>query len=89
MIEKIDSNQIQNIVENPLARQPNPPGAIPGNDADAALEVKYASVINEAMKTPQNDAAAVQQAKELLASGELESDKNIKEAAENIINFGI
>ncbi|MHC4158174.1 MAG: hypothetical protein ACYSSO_03755 [Planctomycetota bacterium] len=89
MIEKIDYNQIQNLQENASSRQSNPAGTTSNNNADAALEVNYASLINEAMNTTQTDTTAVQQAQELLSSGQLESEKNTQEAAENIINFGI
>ena len=89
MIEKIDYNQIQNLLENASSRQSKPAGTTSNNDADAALEINYASLINAAINAPQTDTTAVQQAQELLSSGELESEENTREAAENIIDLGI
>ncbi len=88
MIEKIDSNQPL-IKPEPSPRQSDPTRA-PGNDGeDASLQADYASLIDEAIQTPQTDAKAVQRAQKLLSSGQLESPKNIRTAAENIIEFGI
>jgi hypothetical protein len=41
------------------------------------------------MQAAQTDTQVVQQAKELLLSGQLESNQSILQAAENIINLGI
>lgn len=64
---------------------------VPNNDADASLQINYASLIDEAVKLKinENDAEAVKQARNLLMSGKLESPENIKAAAENIIDIGI
>jgi len=86
MIEKIDHNQINNILEN--SSQQSGTGNIQNNQLNASLEVNYASLIEKAMQD-QTDSAQVQQAEELLKSGQLETDQNIQAAAENIINFGI
>jgi len=89
MIEKVDSNQIQGFLEKSSSRQPNSAAALPGNEADVSVQVNYASFIDRAMQTPQRDSQAVQKARELLLSGELESPENIQQAAENIVNFDI
>ncbi len=89
MIEKVDSNQIQGFLEKSSSRQPNSTAALPDNDVDASIQVDYASFIDRAMQTPQTDSRAVQKARELLLSGELESPENIQQAAENIVNFDI
>ncbi len=89
MIEKVDSNQIQGFLEKSSSRQLNSAAALPGNEADVSIQVNYASFIDRAMQTPQTDSRAVQKARELLLSGELESPENIQQAAENIVNFDI
>lgn len=89
MIEKVDTNQIQGFLEKSSSRQPNSTTALPDNDVDASIQVDYASFIDRAMQTPQTDSKAVERARELLLSGQLESLKNIKRAAKNIITFGI
>ena len=59
------------------------------NDADASLQVDYAFLIEEAVQRPQSDSNLVQQAQQLLLSGQLESPENIRAAAANIATFGI
>ena len=88
MIDKIDTNQP--VIDSGLsAAQPKPARAIPDNDADVSVQVNYASLIDKAMQEPKDDAERVQQARELLLSGQLESPENIREAAENIVEYGI
>jgi len=89
MIEKVDTNQIQGFLEKSSSRQPNSAAALPANDADVSVQVNYASFIDKAMQTPQTDSQAVQKARELLLSGQLESPGIIQQAAKNIITFGI
>ena len=89
MIEKIDTNQIQELLGQSPSKQPNSAKALPNNDADVSLQVDYASFINEATQTQQTDTEAVQQAQELLLSGQLESPQHTQAAAENIVKFGI
>jgi len=86
---KIDTNQIQDILEKLSPRQQNSAKPLTNNDADVSLNVDYASLIDQATQIPQTDTNDVQQAQELLASGQLETPENVREAAENIINFGI
>ena len=89
MIEKIDPNQIRDILEKPSSKQPDCDKTPPSNEVDASLQADYASLIEKAMQAPGADAEVVQQAQELLLSGQLESSENIRAAAENIIKFGI
>jgi len=89
MIGKIDNNQIQDILKESSFQQNEPPRIPENNEVDASLQVSYDSLIEKAMQIPQTDTKAVQQAQELLLSGQLESPENIQAAAQNIINFGI
>lgn len=89
MIEPVDTNQIQDLFPKPSPKATNPADTRPDNNADASLQVDYASLIEEATQIPLIDAEAVQHARELLSSGQLESPQNIREAAENIANLGI
>ena len=86
---KIDTNQIQELLQKPSLSQPGSTKALPNNSADASLQVDFASLIDQANQTPQEDTEAVQRAQELLLSGQLDSPENIQAAAENIINLGI
>jgi hypothetical protein len=89
MIEKINNNNIQNILGQTSPMQSGPAGAVPNKNEDVSLQVDYAAIIDKAMQAQQSDAEAVQRAKELLASGRLESPQNIRAAAKNIIDLGI
>ena len=92
MIKKIDTSQIQDLLEKSSSRQSSSKRAIPNDDVgnpDVSVHVNYASFIEKAMQTPKTDSRAVQRARELLLSGQLEYPENICEAAENIITFGI
>jgi len=89
MIDKIGPNS-QPLIESGLsAGQPNPPGVIRGNDVDVSVQVDYASLVDKAMQPPKTDDQLVQQARELLLSGKLDSMGMIREAAENILKYGV
>jgi hypothetical protein len=89
MIGKIQANQIRELLEALSSRQPNAGGAVPNSDADVSVQVNYNSLIEQAMKPSQADDDIVDAARKLLISGKLESPKNCREAAENILKFGI
>ena len=89
MIDEVGTNQIRDFLEKPSSRQPNSAGALPNDDADVSVQVNYASLIDNAMQSPQTDTQAVQRAQELILSGQLESPENIRGAAEKIVTFGI
>jgi len=86
---KIDSNQMQSFFQKPQPNSRNTVRVLSNEDVDASLRVDYASLIDKAVQIPEADSAAVQRARELLLSGELESPENIRKAAENITRFGI
>lgn len=86
---KIETNGIQDFLGKSPPKQLNSAGALSNNDADASLRANYASLIDEATQIPDTDTNTVQQAQQLLLSGQLESPENIRAAAENIITFGI
>ncbi len=89
MIEKINNNQIPDILKESSSRQPEPPREPADNQVDASLQVTYDSLIEKAKEMPQEDADAVERARRLLLSGRLESPENIRAAAENIAEFGV
>lgn len=89
MIEKIDSNLIRELLEKSASQQADSPKPPATSQADASLDVNYASLLENAAQPPETDAQAVRQAQELLASGQLDTPENIRAAAENIVNYGI
>lgn len=88
MIEKIDNNQIPDVLKESSARQADTL-KIPAEEGDVSLQANYDSLIEKAKEIPPEDSTAVQRAQQLLSSGQLESPENIRAAAENIIKFGI
>lgn len=89
MIGEINNNQIQAPSDKPLAGQNNYNKTNLDNDADLSLQVNYASYIKQANQIQTTDNTAVQNAKQLLASGQLDNPENIHRAAEELITFGI
>jgi hypothetical protein len=89
MIGKIQANQLRELLQALSSGQPNSGNPVQDNDADVSVQVNHNSLIEMAMQTPQADDDAIATARELLLSGKLESTKNCREAAENIIKFGI
>ncbi|MHC4748202.1 MAG: hypothetical protein ACYS18_12945 [Planctomycetota bacterium] len=86
---KIDANQIQDILAQSSSTQPNSAKPAQKNDVDASLQVDFTSFIDKATQAPPADTEALERAQKLLLSGQLESPENCREAAENIIKFGI
>lgn len=89
MIDKININQIPDHFDGPSPGQRNHPKPPVNDQADATLQIDFGRLIEQATKMPPADADAVQKAGELLKSGQLDNPANIKEAAENIIKFGL
>ena len=89
MIDKININPIRDQVEGPSSGQANRSKRAPNGQADATLQINFDRLIEQANKIPAEDAVAVQKARQLLESGQLDTPANIKEAAENIIKFGV
>jgi hypothetical protein len=89
MIDKININQIRDHADSQSAGQPNRPKPPVNEQADATLQIDYCSLIEQATKMPPVDTDAVQRARQLLQSGQLDNPSNIREAAEDIIKFGI
>ena len=89
MIDKINNNQVPDILKESSSRQPEPSREPADNQVDASLQVTYDSLIEKAKEMPRQEADAVERARRLLLSGRLESSENIRAAAENIAKFGI
>ena len=89
MIDKININQISDHFDGSSAGGQNRSKAVAGNKADATLQIDYARLMEQALNSQPTDTDAVQKAKELLQSGQLDNPANIKEAAANILKFGV
>lgn len=90
MIEKINNNnKIPDFMDKPTPKQTNTSGARSDINADVSVDVNYASFIDKANQIQETDTQAVQRAKQLLESGQLEDRDFYRQAAEHIIKFGI
>jgi len=89
MIDKININQIPEHFDGPSAGKRTPPKPPVNDQADATLQIDFGRLIEQATKMPPAETDAVQKASELLQSGQLDNPANIREAAENILKFGI
>ena len=89
MIEKIENNQVPNILKESSAMQSGSSNTPAKTGLDASLQVSYDSLIEQAKQIPPEDAIAVQRARELLLSGQLDNPENIRAAAEAIVKLGI
>ena len=89
MIDKININQIPEHFDGQSAGQTNRPKPPANDQADATLQINYGRLIEQATKALPDETDAVQKARELLQSGQLDNPANIKEAAENIAKFGV
>lgn len=89
MIEQIGINNQPLFESGSSTGQPVPPGGLRGNDVDVSIQVNYASLVEKALQPPQEDDQRLQQARELLLSGTLDSDDFIRGAVENLLMYGI
>jgi hypothetical protein len=90
MIDKININQTPEHFDAQSPVQANRTKSPVNNKADAALQIDYGRLIEQAINnTPPAETDAVQKASELLQSGQLDNPANIREAAENILKYGI
>jgi hypothetical protein len=88
MIDKINVNPIRfddSSSGQPVQRQAGPVS----QQGDATLQVNFDKLMEQAKQLPSDDTEIVHKAQELLRSGALDNPASIKEAAENIVKFGI
>lgn len=90
MIDKISINQIPDPRQDGVSSgQQNHPKPAVNDQTDATLRIDFGRLIEQAVNTPPPDKDAVQKAREILESGRLDNPGSIREAAENIIKFGV
>ena len=90
----MDINITNNIISN-LGPSRNPACTTAGENkaencpVDANLRSDYDAIIAKAIESEEINLNAVEQAKILLQSGQLDTPKNIESTAENLLKFGI
>lgn len=89
MIDKINNNRIPDVLRDAVAKSQNCPRSSDDANADVLLQVSHEALIDKAQQPPAEDETAVERARQLLLSGQLDSPENIRKAAENILKFGV
>ena len=89
MIDKINNNSISDILNEVSRHRSAPSKNTSGEQADASLQLTHNSIIEGAKQIQINDQAAVERARQLIDSGQLDTPENIRAAAETIAQFGI
>ncbi len=88
-------NMINNITPNTPgsglepSKKTDPVEPEPTDTSDATVRSEYASIINKALETEELDLQAVQKAQEALDAGLIDTPENAKDAADNILRYGI
>jgi hypothetical protein len=88
MLDKINNNRISDILKEAFPKQAAPVTVDTNDQADASLQISYGSLIDEAKQSQQQEIITVEQARKLIASGELDTPENIRAAAEAITKLG-
>lgn len=88
MIDKINNNPVQQFVKNEQLETQNKIKNGVTNDS-VKSSVSCEKLLAQAQQLDTQDNQAVQNARILLLSGQLDTPENIKKAAENILKFGI
>jgi len=89
MINNIDVHRIQDLLPKPVEKKDRDRQASDVPSVDASLNVEYGNLIADALHFPQADEHTVERARELIASGQLDTPENIRTAAANIIQLGV
>ena len=89
MIDNINASQAGHLLGKTSLPSPDPASKPAQGDTDATLQVNFADLINLAKESAVADTNALEEAKELLLSGELTNPQNVRSAAEEILRFGI
>jgi hypothetical protein len=89
MIDKININQISDHFDGSSAGKSNRSKAVTSNQADDTLQIGNARLMEQAVNSQPTNTDAVQKARELIQSGQLDTPASIKEAAANIAKFGV
>lgn len=89
MIDKINNENMADYIDKTSNQQAEKEVSNNSRKGDS-IQVNYADLADQAVQISETDSTkAVQNAKKLLASGELDSPELFQAAAEKIIYFGI
>ncbi|MEN6385869.1 MAG: hypothetical protein ABFD79_11830 [Phycisphaerales bacterium] len=88
MIDKIDNNQVPDVMKD-ASKQFGASAPKTNNLEDASLQITNESLIIQENQLPAQNSNAVEEARKLIQSGQLDTPENIRAAAEAIAKFGI
>jgi hypothetical protein len=88
MIDKIENNQVPELMKD-ASKQAG--ASIRKNNSleDASLQITSESQIIQANQSPEQNTNAVEEARQLILSGQLDTPENIRAAAQAIAKFGV
>jgi len=89
MIGKVNNDQMPGFVEKSGLQGPDKKQLPSGSQMNVSFEVDWAALINKAIETKPQEAGAVERARKLLLSGQLDNVDNVRRASKNIIDCGI
>ncbi len=89
MVDRINNNQITHIFERNLNKANKKGQQTNSKPVQDMVNLESADIIDKAKETPKINTEKVENAKKLLENGQLETKKNFREAAENILKYGI
>jgi hypothetical protein len=88
MIEKIDNNKVADVLKD-ISKQSGLSAPKTNNQEDASLQITHQDIIEQAGQVPSQNFNAVEEARKLIALGQLDTPENIRAAAQNIAKFGV
>ena len=89
MINNIDAHRVQDILQKPAGKKNRAEQTTDVPSPDASIKVGYGNLIADALQLAQTEEGTVERARELIASGQLDTPENIRSAATNMLQFGI
>ena len=89
MINNIDGHRIQDMLPKPVSKKDRGGQTSEVPSPDASIDVEYGNLIADALQFAQEDKNTVQRARELIASGQLDTPANIRNAATSLLLFGV
>ncbi len=88
MIDHINTSLVQGMQAKAAQKKGQNERSKKTDEPDVTLQIRYAPMIAKAIGTPAADAEAVEAARQMLANGDLDRPEVIREAAENLVDFG-
>jgi hypothetical protein len=89
MINNIDAHRTQDILQKPVSKKNRAGQTTDLPSPDASIKVGYGNLIADALQLAQAREGTVERARDLIASGQLDTPENIRSAATNMLQLGI